>query len=233
VAGLQTENNMVIYVTIKGERLLALQDTSLTHNFIQGATLQRLGLTALGGDQLRVTVANGDRLPCVGIARGVEVSIAGAPYTITCVGINLSCFDFILSVNFLRTLGPITKGFDARTLVFQRDGRQVVRRAAPGLGAPRAAAAVAAPNTERPMLDRLLQHHTAVFEEPQGLPPARPYNHHIHLLPSTAPVAVRQGRAGAPGRDHARAGHYPPEHVPVLRTSSPRSQAGQVLAFLH
>jgi hypothetical protein len=108
VAGLQTENNMVIYVTIKGERLLALQDTSLTHNFIQGATLQRLGLTALGGDQLRVTVANGDRLPCVGIARGVEVSIAGAPYTITCVGINLSCFDFILSVNFLRTLGPIT-----------------------------------------------------------------------------------------------------------------------------
>jgi hypothetical protein len=41
------------------------------------------------------------------------------------------------------------------------------------------------------MLDRLLQHHVAIFEEPQGLPPARPYDHCIHLLPGTAPVAVR------------------------------------------
>jgi hypothetical protein len=38
VAGLQTENIMVIYVTINGERLLALLDTGSTHNFIQGAT---------------------------------------------------------------------------------------------------------------------------------------------------------------------------------------------------
>jgi hypothetical protein len=34
VAGLQMENSMVIYVTIKGERLLALLDTGSTHNFI-------------------------------------------------------------------------------------------------------------------------------------------------------------------------------------------------------
>jgi hypothetical protein len=39
VAGLQTENSMVIYITIKGERLLALLDMGSTHNFIQGATL--------------------------------------------------------------------------------------------------------------------------------------------------------------------------------------------------
>jgi hypothetical protein len=34
VIGLQTENNMVIYVTIKGERMLTLLDTGSTHNFI-------------------------------------------------------------------------------------------------------------------------------------------------------------------------------------------------------
>jgi hypothetical protein len=44
------------------------------------------------------------------------------------------------------------------------------------------------------MLDRLLQHHAAIFEEPQGLPPARSYDHRIHLLPGTAPVAVRPYR---------------------------------------
>jgi hypothetical protein len=136
-------------------------------------------------------VANGDRLPCAGIARGVEVSIAGVPYTITCVGINLGCFDFILSIDFLRTLGPITWDFDAWTLTIQRDERPVVWRAAPGLGAPRPTAAVATATAERPMLNRLLQHHAAIFEEPQGLPPARPYDHRIHLLPGLAPIAVR------------------------------------------
>jgi hypothetical protein len=44
------------------------------------------------------------------------------------------------------------------------------------------------------MLDRLLEHHAAIFEEPQGLPPARPYDHRIHLLPGTAPIAVRPYR---------------------------------------
>jgi hypothetical protein len=136
-------------------------------------------------------VANDDRLPCAGIAQGVEVSIAGAPYTITCVGIDLGCFDFILGVDFLRTLGPITWDFDARTLAFQREGRPVVWHAALGPGAPWPTAAVAATAVEQPMLDRLLQHHAAIFEEPQGLPPARPYDHRIHLLPGTAPVAVR------------------------------------------
>jgi hypothetical protein len=147
-----------------------------------------------GGDQLPVTVANGDRLPCAGIAQDVEVSIAGAPYTITCVGIDLGCFDFILSVDFLRTLGPITWDFDERTLAFQRDGQSVVWHAAPEPGTPRPAAVVTAATAEQPMLDRLLEHHAAIFEEPQGLPPAHPYDHRIHLLSGTAPVAVRPYR---------------------------------------
>jgi hypothetical protein len=37
----------------------------------------------------------------------MPISIAGDEYTITCVGIDLGCFDFILGVDFLRTLGDI------------------------------------------------------------------------------------------------------------------------------
>jgi hypothetical protein len=132
-------------------------------------------------------VANSDRLPCAVVSQGVEVSIAGAPYTITCVGIDLGCFDFILGVDFLRTLGSITWDFDTRTLAFQRNGRPVVWHAAPGPDAPRPTTAVAAAAAEQPMLDRLLQHHAAIFEEPQGLLPARPYDHRIHLLPPQDP----------------------------------------------
>ena len=45
-----------------------------------------------------------------------------------------------------------------------------------------------------PLLDRLLAQHGDIFDEPTGLPPARPYDHRIHLLPGTAPVAVRPYR---------------------------------------
>uniref|UniRef100_A0A452XS23 Uncharacterized protein n=1 Tax=Aegilops tauschii subsp. strangulata TaxID=200361 RepID=A0A452XS23_AEGTS len=42
-----------------------------------------------------------------------------------------------------------------------------------------------------PLLDHLLQQQRDLFEEPQGLPLARVYDHRIHLLPGSPPVAVR------------------------------------------
>jgi hypothetical protein len=193
VAGIPTENTMIVDTTIQGQRLLALLDTGSTHNFIQGAAMQKLGLVTAAGDQLRVTVANGDRLRCVGVTRDVPVMIAGEQYHITCVGIDLGCFDFILGIDFLHTLGPITWDFDAQTVAFTRGGRRILWR---GVGStptppPPTVATVAAVDTGRPLLDRLLQQHATVFTEPQGLPPARPYDHRIHLLSGTAPVAVR------------------------------------------
>jgi hypothetical protein len=47
---------------------------------------------------------------------------------------------------------------------------------------------------EHPLLTHLLQQHGDLFDEPQGLPPVRVYDHRIHLLPDTAPVAVRPYR---------------------------------------
>ena len=40
----------------------------------------------------------------------------------------------------------------------------------------------------------LLQQHSDLFDEPQGLPPFRMYDHCIHLAPDTTPVAVRPYR---------------------------------------
>ena len=54
-------------------------------------------------------------------------------------------------------------------------------------------AAVAA-DPRLPLLDRLLLQYDDIFAEPTGLPPQRPYDHRIHLLPGTAPTAVRPYR---------------------------------------
>jgi hypothetical protein len=44
------------------------------------------------------------------------------------------------------------------------------------------------------LLADLLQQHSDIFDEPQGLPPERPCNHRIQLLPDMTPVAVRPYR---------------------------------------
>ena len=117
---------MLLPVMVRGERLLALLDTGSTHNYLQGATMRRLGLPPTRGAQLRVTVTNGDRLRCEGIARHIPISIGAEDFSITCAGLDLGCFDFILDVDFLRTLGPILWDFEAMTLASWREGRRIL-----------------------------------------------------------------------------------------------------------
>ncbi|XP_048537946.1 uncharacterized protein LOC125516618 [Triticum urartu] len=68
LAGIRDERTMLLPVMIHGERLVALLDMGSTHNFLPKATMRRLALQPTGGEQLRVTVANGDRLCCHGLA---------------------------------------------------------------------------------------------------------------------------------------------------------------------
>ncbi|KAK1696233.1 hypothetical protein QYE76_012930 [Lolium multiflorum] len=125
LAGIRHERTMLLPVTIQGEPLVALLDTGSTHNFLPAATMRRLALQPTGGDTLHVTVANGDRLHCHGVVQHVPLTIGDEHFVITCAGINLGCFDFILGVDFLRTLGPILWDFDALTMTFWRQGRHI------------------------------------------------------------------------------------------------------------
>jgi hypothetical protein len=67
-----------------------------------------------------------------------------------------------------------------------------------GLGALRPQAFAIANDNH---LQLLLAKSADVFAEPSGLPPPRPFDHRIHLLPSTPPVAVRPYRYPQPLKD--------------------------------
>jgi hypothetical protein len=169
-AGIRTENTMLLPVTVKGEQLVALLDTGSTHNFLPGATMQRLGFAPTGGEQLRITVTNGDRLRCEGIVHNVPITIGGEEFAVTCVGLDLGCFDFILGVDFLRTLGPILWDFATMMMAFWRGDRRVRWQGVGGsaLATHQLQLAAASTVSQQPLLERLLQQHIAIFEEPQG-----------------------------------------------------------------
>ncbi|WVZ80267.1 hypothetical protein U9M48_027758 [Paspalum notatum var. saurae] len=166
---------------------------------IAGVRSEQAMLLPLATDprpSLRVLVANRDRVLCQGVARNVVLAVDKETFTIGCYGITLGAFDLILGVDFLKTLGPILWDFAAMRMSFTRGGRRVHWD---GLGTrddtrPGPAVHAATATGEQPLLDALLQHFADVFQEPRGLPPARPYDHRIHLLPGTAPVAVRPCR---------------------------------------
>jgi hypothetical protein len=124
LAGIRHERTMLLPVMIHGERPMALLDMGSTHNFLPAATMRRLALQPTGGDNLRVTMANGNRLRCHGLAQHMPLTIGDKHFTITCAGIDLGCFDFILGVDFLQTLGPILWDFDTLTMTFSCQGHR-------------------------------------------------------------------------------------------------------------
>jgi hypothetical protein len=78
-------------------------------------------------------------------------------------------------------------------------------------------------NNEPTMLNCLLQSFEDVITEPQGLPPPRPCDHRIHLLPNTASMAVRPYWYPQLQK-HARARHHQAKHLGVLRSCAPRQE---------
>jgi hypothetical protein len=170
---------------------VALLDSGSTHNFINTELMRRLHLTTAPHHSMRVLVANGDHVPCEGVAHDVALAIGTEEFTINCFDINLGGFNLILGAEYLHTLGPILWDFEDLCMAFTRGSRRILWK---GIGSPRddirepaTRAVMAAPS--QPLLDRLLLQFGPVFDEPRGLPPARPYDHRI-----PTPVAVRPYR---------------------------------------
>jgi hypothetical protein len=146
-------------------------------------------------------VANGDRVACRGLAHDVAIRIGEEFFTIDCYSIPLDCYDMILGTMWLRALGPILWDFDDLCMVFNHGGRRVLwkglgstRTDIPPTGRLHAAHLHHAKGSEQDLLERLLLSYADVFAEPQGLSPARPCDHRIHLKPAMEPVAVRPYR---------------------------------------
>ena len=125
---------MLLLVHVHGHRLMALLDSSSTHNFINADLMRRLRLSTMPHPSMRVLVANGDHVPCEGVARDVALAIGGEEFTISCFGINLGGFDLILGVDYLRTLGPILWDFEDLCMAFTHGGRRILWK---GIGSPR------------------------------------------------------------------------------------------------
>jgi hypothetical protein len=194
LTGIQFRSNrtMQLLIHVNSASLMALLDSRSTHNFINEQAATRACITLLGTRHLRVAMANDDKLTSSGCCRNMQLVIHGKCFTIDCYRLALGSYDMVLGVQWLESLGPILWDFRRGTLAFVHDGHRVVWSATSPRPAPSSLAMLLV--VEGDLMNTLLQEFEGLFQEPTGLPPARSCSHKIHLLPGTAPVAVRPYR---------------------------------------
>lgn len=74
----------------------------------------------------QVTVANGDRVNCYGLANSLSFSVGPEEFIMDAYAIPLDSLGVILGVQWLHTLGPILWGLDDMCMAFWRRGKQIL-----------------------------------------------------------------------------------------------------------
>lgn len=99
-------DTMQLRVTIGAHTFTALVDSGSSRNLISLAAARR------DTTRSQVVVANGDRVPYHGQARDVSILVGSEHFAIDCFTIPLDCYDIVLGVTWLKSLGPIPWDFD-------------------------------------------------------------------------------------------------------------------------
>ncbi|KAJ1381359.1 Retrotransposon gag domain [Sesbania bispinosa] len=128
ISGVRESHTMQLQAKVSGVNVLVLVDSGSTHNFLHEGLIPSLGLEVLKRSGLQVYVANGERVPSMGICRSVSFMVANDIFQADFYTIPLEGFDVILGVKWLCTLGPILWDFSYMTMVFVINGKEAMWR---------------------------------------------------------------------------------------------------------
>ena len=204
--------------TITGHAVLVLIDGGSTHNFIQQAFADQLGLPQRPTSALRVMVGNGHHLTCTSLCEAVPIDLQNALFTVDLYVLPIAGANVVLGVQWLQSLGPILTDYATlRMQFFHNDHlvelrgdyltnsgqlsstqfRRLCRKQNDGLCFHISVISNTTPSPSSPVphaIQEVLTRFDILFQPLQSLPPTRDTDHHIHLLSQSTPVNVRPYR---------------------------------------
>ncbi|XP_061359120.1 uncharacterized protein LOC133303256 [Gastrolobium bilobum] len=209
---------------VMGQSVQILIDGGSTHNFITPRVATHLHLTLISIPPFNVQVGNGDSLTYSAMCQSVPLDIQGHRFSVDLFVLELQGADMVFGVQWLSTLGPIVTDYQKLTMGFVFQGVHVVLQGEQQIAVSLITSsqlhklvaqkslescimclfAMAAPPTsaspkqndceQNPEVQTLLDQYRDVFAAPNSLPPDRPNNHCIPLIPDGKPVQVRPYR---------------------------------------
>ena len=191
VTGICTAQTMQMKVRIGTFEGIALFDTGSTHNFLNKACVAAVNLPIQPHSGLRVKVANGDRLDCMGLCTNTQMTIAPSTFAVDFYIIPLSGFDVILGMQWLSTLGSVLWNFAQMQFSYWAHNTRITWT---GLQHPSGSATLLQTVEGTDPLDILLAEFEHRFSEPTGLPPTRSCDHRIRLVANAPDISVRPYR---------------------------------------
>ncbi|KAG8481367.1 hypothetical protein CXB51_026117 [Gossypium anomalum] len=166
---------MQLTAKVSGKTVLVLVDSGNTHNFLCEGLVPRLGLKIQKKSGLQVCVANGERVPSIGICKSVQFVVANDNFQADFYTIPLEGFDMILGVKWLCTLGSILWDFSSLTMQFAINKKKILWQGQHPEEVPRISL-IQGQDLTSIVLDKLLVEFAHLFQEPSGLPPNRKCN---------------------------------------------------------
>ncbi|VFQ84422.1 unnamed protein product [Cuscuta campestris] len=223
LAGSPSPRALKLVGSVNTQDVQVLLDGGSTHNFIHPMVAERLSLILHPVPPFRVYVGNGDSLRCAYSCPQTPLLLQGVLFEVDLYLLEIHGPDVVLGVQWLQTLGKVSHDYANMTMEFCWNGSLVTLcgdTAAPkpisfihlcSLAAhtpleffellpvpqsppPSENAEVVFPTDVPPPVRTILESHATVFQLPQALPPARMWDHHIHLAAITKPVNVRPYR---------------------------------------
>jgi hypothetical protein len=171
-----------------------------------------------------VTAGGGNKLQAPFVCRNFACQLQQTTFLADVVVLPLGCYDLILGIPFLKSLGPILWDFNTLKMEFKFNGKRFVLRGAKQnsikvvsnksfnqtlqQGAQLCYLSVDMAHHNTPScftlssdglipaeVERLLDIYADLFENPKGLPPPRPgFDHKVPLKEGTAPFNLRPYR---------------------------------------
>ncbi|CAN6292538.1 unnamed protein product [Urochloa humidicola] len=210
---------------IDKQEVLMLIDSGSGGNFISQSMVDALKLPTQQIEPVQVTVANGAKFSCSAKVVNLSWWTQGHTFTADFRVIPLGCYDMILGMEWLEDHSPMWVHWKRKRLRFSYQGARITLR-----GVKENTKACGAISSKKlkgllhkkgvaqliqlcPLVDsasspaipvelqKLVDQHKDLFDEPKELLPHRAADHHIPLLPGTKPVNIKPYRYAPSQKD--------------------------------
>jgi hypothetical protein len=213
IAGTAHPQTFRVIGRLRSKEVMVLIDGGSTHNFIDQSMVNKYELPMVPNRKFQVTVANREKIDCIGLYPSLTIMIQGQIVTADYFILLVAACLVVLGVQWLATLGPVETDYKRLTMSFKKDGNLCVFQGLKQSGlqvstekefntmyissqffAIIPVGSITQPNSHPSEIAQLLSNFSHVFNPPTSLPPKRSHDHQITLQPNAQPVSVRPYR---------------------------------------